>query len=199
MSGQFCIFAILPLIIESCYTDKCKIEPTLWYFVDGPQKKDIILIEDYLSFSSSGNRGVLLGNSSLSLIKDSWLCQNLENADLGSFKSRRHHSSDWDKELCRHVAAVCGNVRHCCCCCSLLIIGSICRLSQLRLSRGLLQPIKCALSAPATPAARIIRPNYSSYSRPALFTGVGALINRSGSNTPPKQLSSDVDPFSTIR
>ena len=28
---------------------------------------------------------------------------------------------------------------------------------------------------------------------------MGALINRSGSNTPPKQLSSDVDPFSTIR
>ena len=127
------------------------------------------------------------------IVSESWKCR------LGFFKSRRHHSSDWDKELCRHVAAVCGNVRHCCCCCSLLIIGSICRLSQLRLSRGLLQPIKCALSAPATPAARIIRPNYSSYSRPALFTGVGALINRSGSNTPPKQLSSDVDPFSTIR
>ena len=67
-----------------------------------------------------------------------------------------------------------GGVRHCCRC-SLLIIGSICPLSQLWLSRGLLQPIKCALSAPSTPAARIIRPNYSSYPR-ALFTGMGWLI-----------------------
>ena len=67
-----------------------------------------------------------------------------------------------------------GGVRHCCRC-SLLIIGSICPLSQLGLSRGLLQPIKCALSAPSTPAARIIRPNYSSYPR-ALFTGMGWLI-----------------------
>ena len=89
-----------------------------------------------------------------------------------------------------------GGVRHCCRC-SLLIIGSICPLSQLWLSRGLLQPIKCALSAPSTPAARIIRPNYSSY--PASpFYGHGLINRRSlggvSSNTPPKQLTSDVTP-----
>ena len=39
----------------------------------------------------------------------------------------------WDKELCRQAAALCAAS---CSCCSLLIIGSICRLSQLRLSRA---------------------------------------------------------------